>query len=228
MIQFNLLPDVKLEYIKAQRTKRFVTAISLLASGASLFIFAVLALTVNVWQAKTINDLSDDINATSNQLRATPDLNKILTVQSQLNSLDDLHGQKPAVKRLFGYLSQVTPTEATIGDMTADYAANTMSISGRAPTLDAVNTFTDGLKFTKYQLEGSTETVVAFSDVVLSSFGRSEDGASYTIDLAFDPVIFDNTQDVELLVPSIVTTRSITEKPSVLFEQQPTPVEDQE
>ncbi|HET7629769.1 MAG TPA: hypothetical protein VFK03_00175, partial [Candidatus Saccharimonadales bacterium] len=155
MIQFNLLPDVKLEYIKTQRTKNFVVAISLIAGASAIAIFVLLMLTVNIWQAKTIGDLSQDIKSTSQQLKATPDLDKILTVQSQLGSLHSLHEQKAAAPRLFGYLAQVTPDKATISDITVDYSLNTMSITGNAPSLDVVNTFTDGLKFTKYQLAGS-------------------------------------------------------------------------
>jgi hypothetical protein len=219
MIQFNLLPEVKLEYIKTQRIKHFVVSISVLAAAASIAIFVVLVLTVDVWQKKTISDYSTDIKATSNELRSTPDLNKVLTVQSQLGSLGTLHDTKPAAARLFGYLSQVTPTTATISDITADFTANTLAINGDAPSLDAVNTFTDGLKFTKYQVNGEGDKVAAFSSVVLSSFGRTNEGASYTITLNFDPQIFSNANNIKLLVPNIVTTRSIIEQPSVLFEQ---------
>lgn len=219
MIQFNLLPDVKIEYIKAQRTKHFVLTISTLAAIASLVIFAVLVLTVDVWQKKTIGDLSKDIKTSSDQLRATPDLNKILTVQNQLGSLSTLHETKPVTSRMFGYLSQVVPTKATISNLTVDFTANTLSVTGDAPSLDVVNTFTDGLKFTKYQLDTTGDKKDAFTEVVLSSFGRSSDGASYTITLNFDPLIFSNTSKVSLLVPNIVTTRSILEQPAVLFDQ---------
>ena len=219
MIQFNLLPDVKLEYIKTQRTKHFVVSTSVIAAIASIAVFAVLVLTVDVWQKKTIGDYSNDIKKTSDQLRSTPDLNKILTVQSQLGSLESLHDTKPAAARLFGYLSQVTPTKATISDITADFTANTLSITGDAPSLDVVNTFTDGLKFTKYQVGSTGDKTTAFSQVVLSSFGRSNEGATYTITLSFDSKIFSNSSDVKLLVPSITTTRSIIEQPSALFDQ---------
>lgn len=219
MIQFNLLPDVKLEYIKTQRTKHFVISTSILAAAASLAVFAVLVLTVNVWQKKTISDYSKDIKTTSDNLRATPDLNKILTVQNQLASLSSLHESKPVTSRLFSYLGQVTPTNATISDMTADFSASTLSITGNAPSLDVVNTFTDGLKFTKYQVSGSEDKTNAFSNVVLSSFGRTAEGASYTITLSFDPQIFSNANNVKLLVPNIVTTRSVIEQPTVLFDK---------
>lgn len=217
MIQFNLLPDVKVEYIKAQRIKRMVMSISLLASGVALGIFLILFLTVAVWQRKTINDLSGDIKTQSSKLQSTPSLAKILTIQSQLGSLDQLHGQKPAAERAFDFLSQVTPSDASISDYDVDFVGGQMTLSGNASNLDTINTFTDGLKFTKYTVDGSKDKKDAFSEVVLTTFSRAASAATYTITLKFDPIIFDNTQKVSLIVPNMVTTRSIIEQPTELF-----------
>jgi hypothetical protein len=219
MIQFNLLPDVKLEYIKTERVKQLVITLSFLASAAALALLIILVLTVDVWQKKSLHDVSADIKTTSNQLESTPDLSKILTVQNQLGQLKGLHDQKYVDSRLFGFLSQVTPTQATISNITTDNTQNTMTISGDAPSLDVVNTFVDGLKFTKYSVTGTADSKNAFSNVVLSTFGRSNQGATYTITLAFDPVIFSNANKVTLNVPDIVTTRSVLEQPSALFNQ---------
>jgi Tfp pilus assembly protein PilN len=218
MIQFNLLPDVKMKYVRTQRIKRTVISASILLSGAALAIFIILLLTVDVWQKKTLSDLSGDIKTSSTELQKTPDLDKILTVQNQLSAINSLHQQKPVATRLAGFLSQVTPTTVTISDITADYTANTLSITGNAATLDNVNTFVDSLKFTKYQAGGSGDTL-AFSDVVLSTFSRTSTGATYTITLNFDPTIFSDANDVTLIVPDIISTRSITEQPSALFRQ---------
>ncbi len=231
MIQFNLLPDVKLEYIKTQRTKRFVMAISLIASAASLAVFVLLVLTVDFWQNKTIDDLSDDIKKSSNTLKAQPNLDKILTVQSQLGSLGSLHEQKPAAQRLFGYLTQLTPSKASITDITADFVEGTVSVTGKTPSLDVVNTFTDSLKFTKYQVAGSSEKNSAFSSVVLSSFGRTKEGATYTITFSFKAGtdgIFGNKNDISLVVPKITSTRSSTEQPATLFDGTTTPNKEQQ
>lgn len=219
MIQFNLLPDVKLKYVRTQRLKRTVVSLSIVISGAALAVFLILLLTVDVWQKKTLHDYSKDINKASAQLKSTPDLNKILTVQNQLGAINTLHSQKPVTTRLPDFLSQVTPTTVTISDMTADFQANTFSITGNAPSLDAVNTFVDSLKFTKYQLGGSGDKKPAFSSVVLSSFSRSTTGASYVITLTFDPVIFQDSNSVTLSVPTITSTRSVTEQPQALFQK---------
>lgn len=220
MIQFNLLPDVKLQYLKSQRYKRLVMSISMIAGSASLAVFILLFFAVNVVQKQHMKNLDKDIKASSSKLQSIPDLDKILTVQNQLNSLPALHDQKPAVTRLFSYLTMVTPNDVTISTLTVDYTQNTIRFEGKAPELGVVNKFVDTLKFT--QLSGDDPSLTgreAFTNVVMSNFGRSEDGAVYQIDLVFEPVIFDNTKSARLNVPSLVTTRSSTERPAALFEE---------
>ncbi len=220
MIQFNLLPDVKIAYIKAQRQKRLIVSISTIASIAAVAIFILLFTFVNLAQKKNMNDLTKDIKKQSENLTKTEDINKILSVQNQLNALEQLHGNKIVASRIFGYLQQVTPTQATITQLDIDYEAGTISISGSAESITAINTYTDSLKFTKYTTENSgDEKKAAFSSVVLSSFARSENKNTYTITLNFDPIIFSQEEKVQLQVPQIVSSRSATERPSALFEQ---------
>lgn len=222
MIQFNLLPNVKLEYIKARRSKRLVLLLSTALAGAALIVFVGLFLVVNVWQRQHLNALNADIKQDTATLEAIPNLNKILTVQNQLNSLTALQEQDPATARLFDYLGQVTPAQATISNIKADFSTNTMSITGNANTLSTVNQFVDTLKFTTYTTTQNSTPQKAFSDVVLTNFAKNETDSSYQIDLKFDPTIFDNTLQVQLVVPQIISTRSQTEKPTDLFQQTQT------
>ena len=141
--------------------------------------------------------------------------------------------------RLFGFLKQVTPTQATISDVEVDLEANTMSIQGNADSLNTVNKFTDTLKFTTFRSNGADKKEGdAFSKVVLTSFGVSSGGGqakdgnkavSYKIDFSFDPTIFTNVKDdqgkstdVNLIVPNKITTRSALDQPGILFDSQPT------
>jgi hypothetical protein len=216
MIQFNLLPDVKQEYIKAQAVKRLVISVSFIASAAALFVLVLALFSVYIVQNKSIHDLHADIQADSNTLKNTDNISDILTVQSQLNSLASLNQQKPVASRLFGFLSQLTPNKATISDLRIDYTLNTVTISGNAPTLDVVNTFVDGLKFTNYTIKGSTATQPAFSSVVLASFSRNDKSATYSITFTFDPVIFNNANDVSLSVGG----QSSAQQPSIIFKRE--------
>ncbi|MFA5004242.1 MAG: hypothetical protein WC498_03150 [Candidatus Saccharimonadales bacterium] len=216
MIQFNLLPDVKIQYIKARRTTRLVTLISIIVSIAALAVFLLMIVTVDVVQKKSLSDANKDIVKYSKQLKAVPDIDKILTVQNQLNTLTALHDKKAVVSRLFSYISQVTPAQATISNLATDFTVNTMTISGEAPSLDVINGFTDGLKATTYKT-GATgaSSARAFSNVVLSSFGRDSKGATYTITLGFDPLIFDSANSVTLTIPAGTSSNTTT-----LFQKQ--------
>ncbi len=228
MIQLNLLPDIKLEYIKAERSRRMVFTISLLVTGAAVALL-ILLLSFDGLQKKHLNDLSKDINKESSELRAQPQIGKILTVQNQLKRLTDLHNAKPAVARAFDYLNQVTPSNASITNLHVDLNAHTIEITGTADALSSVNKYVDTLKFTTYTTDKSDSKGKPFTSVVLTSFGlntASQDqskAANFTIDLSYDPNIFDTTQKVTLSVPNIVTTRSQLDKPTDLFTTSPKP-----
>lgn len=225
MVQFNLLPDVKLEYLKAQRTKRSVMMASISLTSLAVFVLILLFLIVNVFQKQHISNLDDDIQSKISQLEAVEDLDRVLTVQNQLNSLTQLHEGRPAASRLYDYLVQLTPQDAKISEVSVDFAANSITISGSAGSLETVNRFTDILKFTEYSDGELSER--AFSGVVLSEFGVEQGGnsshgrTSYSIQFAYQPAIFDNTKTVSLQVPSIISTRSVVETPTDLFEAKP-------
>jgi Tfp pilus assembly protein PilN len=219
MIQFNLLPDIKIQYLKAKRQKRLVVVTSVLASAAALAVFVLLLSTVFVLQKKNLSDLNKDIKTSSSQLQNVKDLNKILTVQNQLKALPGLHDNKVVASRLLDYLIQVTPSDASISKLTVDYSDNSMIISGTAGVASVVNTYADTLKFTKYQLKSDSSQKNAFSEVVLQSFTRDSKSATYEIALKFDPAIFSNSDDVTLVVPNIISTRSEVDKPTDLFQK---------
>lgn len=216
MIQFNLLPDVKLDYVKTKRTRRTVTSISVLVSAVSLGLLILLFMVVNVFQKTHLGNLNEDIDSLSKELQDTEGLDKVLTVQNQLNNITALHDKKPVTTRLSKYITQVTPTEVTIAEMEVDFSTNSMFIKGGAPSLKDINRFVDTLKFTDFKTKSGTEGK-AFSDVVLQNFSTSEDGAVYEIMMTFDLTIFSSADEVELVVPKTTTTRSVVENPGALF-----------
>jgi hypothetical protein len=218
MIQFNLLTDVKLEYIKSKQLQRTVMLIATIITASAVGLLILLILIVYGLQKKHISDQTVDIKKYSQELQNTQDLNKKLTVQNQLDSLPGLHNDKVVATRLFSYLGQLTPAQASITKFDIDYAANTMIFTGTADSLSTVNKFADTLKFTTYKTEANTTDKPAFSKVVLNTFARTDKDASYQIDATFDTAIFNSTNDVTLTVPKIISTRSETEKPEALFQ----------
>ncbi|MCA9326911.1 hypothetical protein KDA14_00095, partial [Candidatus Saccharibacteria bacterium] len=167
MVQFNLLPDVKLEFVKARRTKYMMTFVSVVVGAVALAVLLFALFYVNVVQRKSLNDLNKDIKSYSTELKNVEDLSKILTVQNQLNTLTSLHDKKPVSSRMFGYLTQLTPNQLSLTKLSVNFDESTMSISGTAPTLDPVYVFTDTLKSAQYTVEGSDTSSKPFSEVVL-------------------------------------------------------------
>jgi hypothetical protein len=226
MIQFNLLPDIKLAYIKAQRQRRLVVSISLLICIASVLLLALL-LSVDGLQHKHLNDLKRDIDRQSKALSSEPNINTILTVQHQLASLPDLDDQKPAVERLFDYMNQVTPAQVSINDLQIDFASQNFNITGTADAISSITQYVNTLKLTTYFTSDDAKTrKPAFTNVVLTSFGLNSTGqdrsqaASYQITLSADPTIFDATEQIHLTVPTVVT-RAQLPNPSDLFKSTP-------
>jgi hypothetical protein len=214
MIQFNLLPDVKLEFIKAQRMRRLVLGVSILVSAVSVVIL-VLLLSVDGLQKKHLSDLNNAIASETSTLQRKPNINTILTVQNQLESLTQLHNGKPAADRLFNYLNELTPAPVAITNFTVNFDANTITITGTADTLSSV-------KLTTYSTASSSSNKPAFSNVVLSAFGYDtnptdpSEAATFTITFSYDKSIFDITKNISLSVPT-TTTRAQLQDPSDLF-----------
>lgn len=223
MIEFNLLPEVKLEYIKTRRLKRLVILGSFAAAAVSLVIFIGLLIVVDGFQKKHLSDLNKDITTSKNQIAAIPDFNQILTIQTQLASLPALDAQKPVTSRLFGYLQQLIPLDVTLDRTSMDFNAHSIDIAGNASSLASVNQLVDTLKFTTYDKSATdTSNLPAFSQVVLTSFSLSNNTASYEVQADYDPAIFNVADNVKLTVPSITSTRSITDQPTDLFKQSTT------
>lgn len=224
MIQMNLLPDVKMEYLKAERSRRLVITISTLVIIASVGLL-VLLLFFGAVQKKNLADLNNDIRTETSKLKEQPGISKVLTVQNQLSALTRLHDSKPASDRVFGFLNQVTPVQASINSFIIDFTTNEITITGTADSLSSVNKFIDTLKLTKYSDQGNNKK--AFSDVVLTSFSvnggstQANQQITYSVKLKYSPDIFGNTKAIKLNVPAQSSTRSQLDSGGDLFQTAP-------
>lgn len=223
MIEFNLLPDIKLEYLKTEKTKRLVFSISLIVA-ASLLLVLVLLSSALVLQNRQVSNNNKAIKNYSQQLTGTADINKVLTIQNQLKTIVNLYNQTPEATRLYNYLPQLVPQSASVSHLTVDFSTATIKISGAAPKLEVINTFADTLKFATYSVDQQSATKKAFPSVVLQSFTRDPSSASYNFSISFDPALFDRSHTVRLVVPSnYISTRSFTELPSSSLFNSPSP-----
>ena len=229
MVQLNLLPDVKINYIKTKRTKRMVIGISLVLAAASIGLFVMMFSFVNIAQKGHISRLDKDTDAAISKIQNTQGVNEILTIQNQLTTVDTKHTEKPSAQRILPYLAQFMPQpEYRVTSVSVDFASSTMTISGLSPDLVATNKVIDSFKFAKYKTANSVEGA-PFSEIVLSSFSseKNSDGKTpFSTTMKFDPIIFKNTEEVNILIPNQETTRSYTEKPNLQF-SEPVKIEEE-
>lgn len=221
MITLNLLPDIKREYLRSQRTKRIFMVGSLIVSAGFVALVVLLGIYVFAVQRLEINGAQNGIDEAQRQLGEIPDLEKMLTVQQQLESLPELHNQKPALERLFTYLAAVVPADISLNSIDLDVSGDsTAEINGFAQDFPSINAFTDSLKNARVTFEGSDEQIQAFSNVVVESYGVDNNATSFRINLRFEPRIFDNTlKGAKLTVPNITNDQFNTD----LFDDEPNP-----
>jgi Tfp pilus assembly protein PilN len=227
MIQFNLLPDVKQEFIKVRRFKRLAMTGSTIVIAVSAGILIILIGVVDGIQKHTLSNLNSNISTLTSQINTVPDLNEILTIQNQLTSLPALDSQKPVAARIFNYLNEVTPSNVAINSLSLDFTADQMMISGSAPNVATIDQYVDTYKFTNYTTGNNTQPQAAFSNVVLSSYstgsaGSSSDtgagAASYSLTLNFNAALFNHADNTQLIVPNEISTRSVLDQPLNLFQ----------
>lgn len=190
-VQFNLLPEFKLRELKDQQTSRQITTIAILVSAATLALFVILFVGVNLLQKSQLSGVDKDVQTANARLKEIEQLDRILTVQNQLTTLSDLHAKKHISSRLFSYLTQVTPPNAQVSGLSLDLLENNLQIDGTADSQTMVNSFIDTLKFTTYGV-GSQGNSPAFNSVTLSSFSISLTSVTFTLEMKFDPQLFSN------------------------------------
>lgn len=214
-IQFNLLPDVKQDYIKSQRLRNLVISTSVIVASGSFILFLILFASVAVVQQKQMKDTEKNIATNTAKLKSIDGIEEALVVQNQLQTLADLHKNKHISSRLFSYLPKITPNNVSITKLDLDYTTNVMNISGTADKHNSVNAFIDTLKFTTYKIGSQGTANQAFSAVVENSFGITPNNVSFSLTSQFDPKLFANNlldssgkpASPQLIVPALSATR---------------------
>jgi len=225
MIQFNLLPEIKIEYLRTKKLKRKILIFASASIGLSVLVSASLYGVVFGVQPQRLKSLENSIQSISSEIKSTKDLNKILTIQNQLSKIDGLHKDKPSVMKLFTYVTQITPSLISVQSLNVMFDTPTIEVSGQAPKVEEMNKYIDTLKFTTIDYgDGGDNSKKAFNQVVLSSYSINEKGVGFRINFNYEPDIFmSDKENLKLVVPKITSTRSATERPADLFKVNETP-----
>lgn len=229
MIELNLLPDIKKEFIRAQKTKALVISSSVVTTLVAVGISVLLFIYVVFIQQLQISLTTNDIKNKQQQLGSIADLSKYLTVQNQLTALPDLHDQKGAYSRLFSFLPTLTPSAPDTIKLSALQVSSldkTVLFTGTTPNFQSLNVFVDTLRNAQvsYKSAGNdqAQTDKAFDSVIVQSGSLAKLNNSSVVAFAvraiYKDAVFDaKNNEVSVTVPNIQTTQSIVNSPQPLF-----------
>lgn len=244
MIEINLIPDIKQDYLKAKRARTVVASGAILVGIVSVAI--VVLLSVYLFGVQTLrSSIADgEIDKKSNQLKAIPDLGNMLTIQNQLSNLTDLHKNKNIDSRLIALLQEVNPADPNqviYSQVSVDTEEGTIHIEGQADNaFVAADAFKKTIQATKFQFrengEGDSETrpVALDGEVIIANQSYGENAAGkkvlrFSIDFSYDKALFaSSSENVVITRPDRQNaTDSFKHLPASLFGARATDTEEQ-
>ena len=108
MIEINLIPDVKREYLKTRAMRNAVVSMSILIGVVVVAVAIVLGLVV-AGQLVTQSIQDNTIKAEGAKLTAVEDIDKMVSIQQQLAAINGQHESKSINSRLFDVLAAINP-----------------------------------------------------------------------------------------------------------------------
>lgn len=229
MIGLNLLPDVKKEFLKAQRTRNTVISLSILAMLIAGGVTAALVLFVYVGQNAAIGLTKSSIVNKQATLASKPEIGKYLTIQNQLDALKVLHGKDTEIvySRLFDYLLQLNPAapnNVQLGDVKIAKDGTTVAMQGTTKSFESLEIFKNTLENASvtYKVGGTSNTTKLFTDVKLKSASLSQDssrrGVAFEFSLVYEPNAFSpEVTNIQLSVPKLTISDAQNNAPSQIF-----------
>jgi len=238
MIEINLIPDVKQELIRAQRTRAVVISAAIITGIIAVATVVALAGWVFGVQALRQSVADEAIKKGNETLQSHTDLSKILTIQNQLTRLSELNNAKTVYSRVFDVLASVippAPNDIQISDLSINDATTTITIEGQAVNnYPALEVFKKTIAATNITVgEGDQAqtiplaTSVSTSDV---SFGEDSSGGNvlrFTLRFVYPPELFSPLSTSLKFSRSNVgnVTDSYLDLPQTLFTTDPVQTE---
>lgn len=215
MIEINLIPDVKLELLKARRQQTMVISISTLIAVVSIGVVVLMGVYAFAIQGVADTIISGRIDDQTKKLKSVKDLSKTLTLQSQLNKLSSLQQNKNVTSRLFDIMSVTIPTDknvVTISRLSLDSEENKIEVEAEAVNgYEAMEVFKKTLAQTKlhYNRDKEAATPVNIATSISEGerrYGEDSQGARvlrFTLSFTYPDELFDATiQDGKVVAPN--------------------------
>lgn len=108
MIELNLIPDVKREFIRAKQQQALVITVSVFVGIAAVGVIAVLGLLIGT---QLVRDklAQDAVNTRYAELQKVDGLSNMLTIQNQLAALSSQNSARTMDSRIFDVLDAINP-----------------------------------------------------------------------------------------------------------------------
>lgn len=233
MIEINLIPDVKREFIHAQKMRNVAIATSILIGAIAAGVVIVLGLLLGA-QALHESIARGQVKDQFKQLQSIDNIDNVLTIQNQLSKISSINDKKTIDSRLFDVLAAISPSapnDIKISNVQLNPADKMLTIEGSAANgFAATETFRKTILNTKLEsmADGQTTTVPLSEEVTMgeTSYGEGADGSKvlrFTLSFVYPDGLFDNTlKSLRIITPTsaIDVTDSRTRVPESLFSQQ--------
>lgn len=141
--EINLVPEVKMQMIRAQKLRNLVLFICIVVSVASVSVVLVL---FGIKSGQDIAMASQDkrLGVMSDKLMGYEELGDLVTIQSQLARLDDISDKKTLLSRVFGALGVMLSQGedfVKLSELRVDLDSNSLRMEGQtdarvAPLID--------------------------------------------------------------------------------------------
>ena len=231
MIEVNLIPDVKREYLHAQRVRNTVISVSMLVAAAAAGTVIVLGLALGSLQFAS-GQADNSIKSKYKELSDKPDINDLLTIQNQLTQIDMISSNRGVNSRIFDTLSAVNPQAPNNVTMsTVRYNASEKTITIEGSTAGGFNAV-DALKKTilntklKYTKDSESAETLLSSSVRITNTAYAEDSGgekklTFTLTFSYPEELLSNSVKSLVIVSptgSVDVTDSKKHVPDSLFE----------
>lgn len=185
MIEINLVPDVKQEYLHSQRLRAKVIFLSLVISASAVAAVVLLGMYIGAQAVRNMladNDIKDQYQKLT---AANPDLGKAVTIQNQLVVIPTLNNKKPMTSRLFDLLTATNPkapNNVKLSTVTVDPNKSSLIVEGTAEEgFNAADAFKKTLLNSKvvYNDKNNKEVKTTLTSAVTitnTSFGQDTSG----------------------------------------------------
>lgn len=204
MIEINLIPDVKQELIRAKRVRTMVVSGAVIVGIVSVGIVVLLAVYLFGVQTLRSSIADSETKDKFGKLKDVPDLANMLTVQSQLATINALHDEKNLDSRLFELLTAINPAkpnQVIFTQARVDSEDGVIHIGAQASSgFVAADAFKKTILATSltYGDGEETKTDKLTDDVTLSDMSYGEDSTGtkvlrFSVEFEYNQALFANS-----------------------------------